>query len=127
MPDELASGHQPFRQREMAFKSYTSFAVSASEVGCGTKSFAGLLKFPGVNDPYELEGWNSKLKLIRDHAYPRTPGCRVSDRRSPLHPISRHKHSLVPEGDDRPALPLLRDWLWSELSHPSWVMTAPAA
>jgi hypothetical protein len=40
----------------MAFKSYASFAVWASKVVRGTKSFAGLLKLPGVNDPYELEG-----------------------------------------------------------------------
>jgi hypothetical protein len=35
----------------MAFNNYTSFAVWASKVVRGTKSFAGLLKFPGVNDP----------------------------------------------------------------------------
>jgi hypothetical protein len=29
---------------------------------------------------------------------PGTRGCRVSDRCLPLHPISRHKHNLVPEG-----------------------------
>jgi hypothetical protein len=40
----------------MAFKSYASFAVWASKVVRGTKSFAGLLKLPGVNDSYELEG-----------------------------------------------------------------------
>jgi hypothetical protein len=45
------SPHQPFPQREMAFNNYTSFAVWASKVVRGTKSFAGLLKFPGVNDP----------------------------------------------------------------------------
>ena len=57
----------------MAFNSYTSFAVSASKVVRGTKSFAGLLKFPGVNDPYELEGWNPKLKLIREILLTREP------------------------------------------------------
>jgi hypothetical protein len=35
----------------MAFKSYTGFTVWASKVVRGTKSFAGLLKFPGLNDP----------------------------------------------------------------------------
>jgi hypothetical protein len=89
----------------MAFNSYTSFAAWASKVVRGTKSFAGLLKSFGVKDPYELQGWNPKLKLIREIPLaPGTRGCRVSERRSPLHPISRHKHNLVPEGDDRPAL-----------------------
>jgi hypothetical protein len=45
------SPHQPFSQREKALNSYTSFAVWASKVVRGTKSFAGLLKYPGVNDP----------------------------------------------------------------------------
>jgi hypothetical protein len=33
----------------MAFNSYTSFAVWASKVVRGTKSVAGVLKFPGVS------------------------------------------------------------------------------
>jgi hypothetical protein len=109
------SPHLPFPQQEMAFNSYTSLAVWASKVIHGPKSFAGLLKFPGANGPYELEGWNPKLKLIREFCLPGTRGCRVSDRRSPLHPISRLKHNLVPKGtivlvpkrDDRPSLPPL--------------------
>jgi hypothetical protein len=32
-----------------------------------------LLKFSGVNDPYELEGWNPKLKLIREILLTREP------------------------------------------------------
>ena len=35
---------------------WTSFAVWASKVVPGTKSVAGLLYLPGVNDPYELGG-----------------------------------------------------------------------
>jgi hypothetical protein len=62
-----------FPQREMAFNSYTSLAVWASKVVRGTKSFAGLLKFPGVNDPDELEGWTPKLKLIREILLTREP------------------------------------------------------
>jgi hypothetical protein len=57
----------------MAFKSYASFAVWASKVVRGTKSFAGLLKFPGVNDLHELEGWNPKLTLIREILLTREP------------------------------------------------------
>jgi hypothetical protein len=48
-------------------------AVGASKVVRGTKSFAGLLKFSGVKDPYEFEGWNPKLKLIREILLTREP------------------------------------------------------
>jgi hypothetical protein len=58
------SPHQPSPEREMAFNSETSFAVWASKVVRGTQSVAGVLWFPGVNDPQELEGWNPKLNLI---------------------------------------------------------------
>jgi hypothetical protein len=50
----------------MAFNSYTPFAVWASTVVRGTKSVSGLLKFPGVDDPRELETWNPRLKLVRE-------------------------------------------------------------
>jgi hypothetical protein len=89
--------------------SYTGFAVWASKAVRGTKSFAESAEFSGVNGPYELEGWNLKLKLIRgDPAYPGTRGAEYPRTARLLHPISRHKHNLVPEGDDRPALLLLR-------------------
>jgi hypothetical protein len=93
----------------MAFNRYTSFAVWASKVVRGTKSVAGVLKFPGVNDPYELEPWNPKLKLIREILLTREPEVAESDGRSPLFPISGDERNLVPEGIDRPALPLLGD------------------
>ena len=59
-------GSRPISQWEMAFNSYTGSAVWASKVVRGTKSVAGMLKFPGVNDPYELERWKPNLKLIRE-------------------------------------------------------------
>jgi O-methyltransferase involved in polyketide biosynthesis len=62
-----------FPSGEMAFNSYTPFAVWASEHVPGTKSVAGLLKFPGVEDPRELERWNPKLKLIREILLTREP------------------------------------------------------
>jgi hypothetical protein len=61
-----------FPSGEMAFNSYTSFAVWASQVVRGTKSVAGVLKFPGVS-PDELERWNSKLILIREILLTREP------------------------------------------------------
>src|SRR5512132_211122 len=89
----LCCSSSPISPAEMAFNSYTSFAVWASNVVRSTKSVAG------VNDPCELERWNPKLKLIREILLTReTRGCRVSDGCSPLYPISGDKHNLVPEG-----------------------------
>ena len=42
-------------------------------------------RVPGVNDPYELERWNPKLKLIREILLTRDPRLPVSDGCSPLH------------------------------------------
>ena len=62
-----------FPSGEMAFNSYTHFAVWASTVVPGTKSVSGLLKFPGVDDPRELETWIPRLKLIREILLTREP------------------------------------------------------
>ena len=62
-----------FPSGEIAFNSYTSFAVWATKHVPGTSSVAGLLKFPGVDDPRELERWNPKLKLIREILLTREP------------------------------------------------------
>jgi O-methyltransferase involved in polyketide biosynthesis len=62
-----------FPTGEMAFNSYTPFAVWASTVVRGTKSVSGLLKFPGVDDPRELETWIPKLKLVREILLSREP------------------------------------------------------
>ena len=70
MVDRLISH---FPSGEMAFNSYTSFAIWASRHVPGTSSVAGLLKFPGVDDPRELETWNPKLKLVREILLSREP------------------------------------------------------
>ncbi|HEX5905873.1 MAG TPA: class I SAM-dependent methyltransferase [Propionibacteriaceae bacterium] len=62
-----------FPSGEMAFNSYTHFAVWASTVVRGTKSVSGMLKFPGVDDPRELETWISRLKLVREILLAREP------------------------------------------------------
>jgi O-methyltransferase involved in polyketide biosynthesis len=62
-----------FPSGELAFNSYTSFAVWASKHVPGTSSVSGLLKFPGVDDPRQLEDWNPKLKLIREILLAREP------------------------------------------------------
>jgi hypothetical protein len=66
VPDVKDQPPAHFPSGEMAFNSYTSFAVSASKHVPGTSPVAGLLKFPGVDEPSELEHWNPKLKLIRE-------------------------------------------------------------
>jgi hypothetical protein len=67
------SPHQPFHQREMAFKSYTGLPSGPARSSAAPSPSRSLLKFSGVNDPYELEGWNPKLKLIREILLTREP------------------------------------------------------
>lgn len=67
------SPHQPFHQREMAFKSYTGLPSGPARSSAAPSPSRGLLKFPGVNGPYELDGWNLKLKLIREILLTREP------------------------------------------------------
>ena len=57
----------------MAFNSYTSLPSGPARSSAAPSPSRGLLKFPGVNDPYELEGWNPKLKLIREILLTREP------------------------------------------------------
>ena len=63
-----------FPSGEMVSTATPAFAVWASEARAGHKSVSGLLKFPGVNAPRELDCWNPKLKLIREILLTREPG-----------------------------------------------------
>ena len=47
-----------FPSGEMVFNSYTKFAIWAAKHSRGTQSVAGLVKFPGFDDPREPESWN---------------------------------------------------------------------
>jgi O-methyltransferase involved in polyketide biosynthesis len=75
--DELASvlnrliDHLP--SGEIAFNSYTRFAIWAAKHSHGTRSVAQLVKSPGVDDPHEPERWNPKLKLIKEILLCREP------------------------------------------------------
>jgi O-methyltransferase involved in polyketide biosynthesis len=75
--DELVSlwnrliGHFP--GGEIVFNSYTRFAVWVARHARGTKSVAELIKFPGMDDPREPEGWNPKLHLVREILLSREP------------------------------------------------------
>jgi O-methyltransferase involved in polyketide biosynthesis len=62
-----------FPSGEMVFNSYTKFAVWVTQHSRGTKSVAELIKFPGVDDPHDLEGWNPKLKLVKEILLSREP------------------------------------------------------
>jgi hypothetical protein len=95
-----------FPSGEMAFNSDTSFAVWASQVVRGTKSVAGVLKFPGVNDPYELERWNSKLKLIREILLTREPEIAGYPTAIRLYTRFLRRAQSCLARDERPALPL---------------------
>jgi O-methyltransferase involved in polyketide biosynthesis len=64
-------GHFP--SGELVFNSYTRFTIWVARHARGTKSVAELVKFPGVDDPHDLEGWNPKLKLVKEIALSREP------------------------------------------------------
>ena len=83
----------------MAFKSYTGLPTGPARSSAAPSPSWGLLKFPGVNDPYELEGWNPNLKLIREILLTREPKVAEYPTAAYLYiRFLRHKHNLVPEG-----------------------------
>jgi O-methyltransferase involved in polyketide biosynthesis len=62
-----------FPSGELVFNSYTRFAIWVAQHARGTRSVAELVKFPGMDDPREPEGWNPKLKLVREILLSREP------------------------------------------------------
>jgi O-methyltransferase involved in polyketide biosynthesis len=75
--DEMVSllnrliGHLP--SGEIAFNSYTRFAIWAAKHSRGTRSVADLVRFPGFDDPREPERWNPKLRLVKEILLCREP------------------------------------------------------
>jgi O-methyltransferase involved in polyketide biosynthesis len=63
--------HFPFG--EIAFNSYSRFAIWATKHVPGTKAVSELLKFPGFDDPHEPERWNPRLHLVREILLSREP------------------------------------------------------
>ncbi|SHN43438.1 class I SAM-dependent methyltransferase [Cryptosporangium aurantiacum] len=55
-----------FPSGELVFNAYTRFAVWVARHARGTKSVAGLMRFPGMDDPRKPESWNPKLRLVRE-------------------------------------------------------------
>jgi O-methyltransferase involved in polyketide biosynthesis len=64
-------GHFP--SGEVVFNSYSRFAIWATRHVPGTKAVSGLLRFPGVDDPHELENWDPRLHLVREILLNREP------------------------------------------------------
>ncbi|MGY1618745.1 class I SAM-dependent methyltransferase [Geodermatophilus sp. SYSU D00691] len=62
-----------FPSGEVVFNSYPKFAIWATRHTPGTKGVSGLLRFPGIDDPSELEGWNPRLRLVREILLSREP------------------------------------------------------
>ena len=58
---------------EIAFNSYSRFAIWATKHVPGTKAVSERLKFPGADDPHEPERWNPRLKLVREILLSREP------------------------------------------------------
>jgi O-methyltransferase involved in polyketide biosynthesis len=62
-----------FPSGELVFNSYTRFAIWVARHARGTKSVADLVRFPGMDDPREPEGWNPKLRLVNEILLSREP------------------------------------------------------
>jgi O-methyltransferase involved in polyketide biosynthesis len=62
-----------FPSVEIAFNSYTRFAIWIAQHARGTKSVADQVKFLGMDDPRAPEGWNPKLRLVREILLSREP------------------------------------------------------
>jgi O-methyltransferase involved in polyketide biosynthesis len=58
---------------EIVFNSYTRRSIWLARHAPGTKSVADLVKFPGMDDPREPEGWNPRLRLVREILLSREP------------------------------------------------------
>jgi O-methyltransferase involved in polyketide biosynthesis len=62
-----------FPSGEIVLNSYTRFAIWIAHHARGTKSVTDLVKFPGMDDAREPEGWNPKLRLVREIMLSREP------------------------------------------------------
>jgi O-methyltransferase involved in polyketide biosynthesis len=62
-----------FPSGEIAFNSYTRFAIWIAQHARGTKTVADQVKFPGMDDPRAPERWNPKLRLVREILLSREP------------------------------------------------------
>ena len=63
----------------------------------GTKTVAGLVKFPGFKDPHEPEGCNPKLKLIEEILLSRDL-AQVPSKLRPYYRLQAHSRSWSRKG-----------------------------
>jgi hypothetical protein len=111
----------------MAFKSYTGLPSGPARSSAAPSPSWGLLKFPGVNDPYELEGWNPKLKLIREILLTREPKVAEYPTAACLYIRFLATSTTLSRKGRSCCITASTTWAQSERGHPSRVMTAPAA
>ena len=98
-----------FPSGEIVFNSYTRFAIWIAHHARGTKSVADLVKFPGMDDPRAPEALEPQAAAGQgDPAQPGTRGRPVPTGLAPVPPAGSAQHRLVPDGNHRPALPLLK-------------------
>ena len=62
-----------FPSGELVFNGYTRFTIWVARHAPGTRSVAGQVKFPGMDDPREPERWNPRLELVREMLISRQP------------------------------------------------------
>jgi O-methyltransferase involved in polyketide biosynthesis len=62
-----------FPSGELVFTAYTRFAVWVARHARGSRSVADMIKFPGMDDPREPEGWNPRLHLVREIVLSKEP------------------------------------------------------
>ena len=62
-----------FPSGEVAFNSYTRFAIWATKHVPGTKAVSAALRSPGLDDPHEPERWDPRLHLVREVLLSREP------------------------------------------------------
>jgi O-methyltransferase involved in polyketide biosynthesis len=62
-----------FPSGEIVFNAYTRFAVWVARHAPGSRSVAGMIKFPGMDDPRTPEGWNPRLRLVDEIVLSRQP------------------------------------------------------
>ena len=62
-----------FPSGELVFNGYTRFTIWVARHAPGSKSVAGMIKFPGMDDPRTPEGWNPKLHLVSEIVLSKQP------------------------------------------------------
>ncbi|MBM7808972.1 O-methyltransferase involved in polyketide biosynthesis [Geodermatophilus bullaregiensis] len=62
-----------FPSGELVFNGYTRFTIWVARHSRGTKSVAGQVRFPGMDDPRRPERWDPRLHLVQEVLLSRQP------------------------------------------------------